>query len=144
MPALEILAPAALLASWSLVMLTWMGATRIPAMGKSGLDMSKPMPGGRRGADLEGVLPDSVNWKAHNYAHLHEQPTVFYALCCILAITGIDSSLAVQLAWAYLLLRIGHSIVQSTTNYVPARFLLFLLSSLALAGMAGIAVRATL
>ena len=143
MPALEILAPAALLASWSLVMLIWMAATRMPAMSKSGLDLSKPQPGGRRGADLEGVLPDHVNWKAHNYTHLHEQPTVFYALCCILAITGIDSALAVQLAWGYLVLRIAHSIVQATTNYVPVRFLLFLLSSLALVGMAAIAVRAT-
>ncbi len=142
MPTHEILAPAALLACWSLVMLTWMAATRFPAIAKSGIDLSKPQPGGRRGADLEGVIPDSVNWKAHNYTHLHEQPTVFYALCCILAIAGVNSALAVQLAWAYLILRVAHSIVQSTVNYVPVRFLLFLVSSLALLGMAVIAVMA--
>lgn len=139
-----ILAPAALLAAWSLVILTWMAATRLPALGKAGLDLSKPMPGGRRGADLEGVLPDSVNWKAHNYTHLHEQPTVFYALCCILAISGAGTGLALQLAWAYLGLRVAHSLVQVTTNFVPVRFLLFLVSSLALAGMAYFAVAATL
>ncbi len=139
-----ILAPAALLAAWSLVILIWMAATRLPAMSKSGLDLSKPMPGGRRGADLEGVLPDKVNWKAHNYTHLHEQPTVFYALCCILAIAGAGTGLALQLAWAYLGLRVAHSLVQVTTNYVPVRFLLFLVSSLALAGMSYFAIAATL
>lgn len=139
-----ILAPAALLAAWSLVILAWSVATRLPALGKAGLDLSKPMPGGRRGADFEGVLPDSVNWKAHNYTHLHEQPTVFYALCCILAISGTGTGLALQMAWAYLGLRVVHSLVQVTTNFVPVRFLLFLVSSLALAGMAYLAVAATL
>ncbi|MDO8863334.1 MAPEG family protein [Haliea sp. E1-2-M8] len=139
-----ILAPAALLAAWSLVILTWMAATRLPALSKAGLDLAKPMPGGRRGADLEGVLPDSVNWKAHNYTHLHEQPTVFYALCGILAISGAGTGLALQLAWAYLGLRIAHSLVQVTINYVPVRFLLFLVSSLVLAGMTYFAITATL
>lgn len=140
----QILAPAAALAIWSLVMLTWALAVRVPAMAKAGINMAEPLPGGRRGQDLEGVLPDKVNWKAHNYAHLHEQPTVFYAVTAILAITGAVSPLGVQLAWAYVLLRIVHSIVQATVNYVPVRFLMYLLSTLALLVLAIQALQATI
>lgn len=139
-----ILAPAAALAAWSLVMLIWLAAARFTAVAKSGIDLSKPMPGGRRGADLEGVLPDRANWPAHNFMHLHEQPTVFYAICCILAISGGASGLDVQLAWGYVILRVLHSLVQSTVNYVPLRFLLFLASAILLAVLTASALRATL
>ncbi len=140
----EILAPAALLAVWSLLVLGWAAGVRLRAMSAAGMDMSKPQPGGRRGNDLEGVLPDEVNWKAHNYTHLHEQPTVFYAVTVILAVTGAATSLSVQLAWAYFGLRVIHSLIQSTINYVPARFLVFLVSTVCLAIMAVQAVMATL
>ncbi len=140
----EILAPAALLAVWSLLVLGWAAGVRLRAMSAAGMDMSKPPPGGRRGNDLEGVLPDEVNWKAHNYTHLHEQPTVFYAVTVILAVTGAATSLSVQLAWAYFGLRVIHSLIQSTINSVPARFLVFLVSTVCLAIMAVQAVMATL
>lgn len=139
-----ILAPAAVLAAWSLIMLIWLAVARFSAVAKSGMDLSKPMPGGRRGADLEGVLPDKANWPAHNFAHLHEQPTVFYAICCILAITGSASGLDVQLAWGYVGLRVVHSLIQSTVNHVPLRFLLFLTSAIVLAVLVASALRATL
>ena len=129
---LNILAPAAVLAFWSLIILFWMVMVRAPAMKKAGINLAKPLPGGRRGIDLEPLLPDSVNWKAHNYAHLHEQPTVFYVVLVLLAISNGASTLDIQLAWAYTGLRIAHSVVHVTTNFVPVRFLLFLLSTLAL------------
>ena len=140
----DILAPAALLALWSLTVLGWAAGVRLKAMSAAGIDMSEPPPGGRRGADLEGVLPDQVNWKAHNYAHLHEQPTVFYIVIAILAITGAATSLSVQLAWAYFGLRVIHSLIQGTVNYVPARFLVFLVSTVCLAVLTVQAVMATL
>ncbi|MFN5779392.1 MAG: MAPEG family protein, partial [Novosphingobium sp.] len=72
----QVLAPAAVLVLWSLVMLFWTAGTRLGAMKQAGGGLGKAKPGGR-GQDLEGVLPDEVNWKAHNYAHLMEQPTLF-------------------------------------------------------------------
>jgi len=140
----DILAPAALLALWTLIVLAWAAAVRLPAMAKAGYDIAKPPPGGRRGNDLEGVLPDVVNWKFHNYAHLHEQPTLFYAITIILAITGAATTLSVQLAWAYLGLRVIHTLVQATVNFVPARFALFLVSTICLLVMTVQAVMATL
>lgn len=138
----QMLAPAAVLVLWSIVMLIWMAATRLPAMKRMDRDLGKAAPGGR-GQNLEGVLPDKVNWKAHNYAHLMEQPTIFYAAVLILAIMGAGAT-DVLLAWIYVVLRIVHSLYQATINVVKVRFVLFLLSTIALTGLAIRAVAATL
>ncbi len=138
----QMLAPAAVLVLWSLVMLYWMAFTRFPAMKKLGRSAGSAKPGGR-GQDLEGVIPDQVNWKAHNYAHLMEQPTIFYPAVVILAIMGAGSW-DVLLAWIYVGLRIIHSVYQATVNVVKTRFLIFLLSTIALTILAVRAVMATL
>ena len=138
----DILAPAAVLVLWTLVMLVWMAGTRLPALKAAGIDMSKAV--GGRGQDLEGVLPANVNWKSHNYAHLVEQPTLFYAVVGILAILGQVSAVAVALAWTYVVLRIVHSLVQVTSNRIAIRFPLFLASTLALLGLTVMALIRTL
>lgn len=140
MPA-QILTPAAVLVLWSIVMLFWLAFARLPALKTLG-GLGKAKAGGR-GQDLEGVLPDEVNWKAHNYSHLMEQPTLFYATVMILAIMG-PATLDVLLAWGYVALRIVHSIWQATINRVPVRFSLFLLSTLCLIGLALRALGATM
>lgn len=140
----NILAPAAVLVLWSLIMLAWMALTRFPAIAKSGLDLKAAPPGGR-GQDLEAVLPASVNWKAHNYTHLMEQPTIFYATVFVLALSGAGGGMNATLAWAYAGIRIVHSIWQATVNTViPVRFGLFLLSTACLLVLAINAVRVTL
>jgi hypothetical protein len=139
-----ILAPAAVLVLWSLIMLIWMAATRFPAIAQSGMDMKNVKPGGR-GQNLEGVLPDKVQWKSHNYAHLMEQPTIFYATVAILALAGQGGGINTTLAWGYTLFRIAHSIWQSTVNTImPVRFGLFLASTICLIIMAINAVIATI
>ncbi|MCZ8170546.1 MAG: MAPEG family protein [Brevundimonas sp.] len=107
-----------------------MYATRLPAMTKAKID-TKNLTGGT-GKDLENILPANVQWIAHNYNHLHEAPTVFYAVALALALIGQGDGLTAQLGWAYVGLRIAHSIVQATWNRVMVRFLLFALSSFAL------------
>ena len=138
----QILAPAAVLVLWSIVMLFWMAGTRLPAMKKLGSGVGEAKPGGR-GQDLEGVIPDHVNWKAHNYAHLMEQPTIFYATVVIIAMMGAGS-LDVLLAWIYVGLRVAHSVWQATVNKVSIRFLLFIGSTVALVILAVRAVMMTL
>ncbi|WP_375289348.1 MAPEG family protein [Qipengyuania sp.] len=138
----QMLAPAAVLVAWSLIMLIWMAGTRLPAMSKAGGGLGKAKPGGR-GQDLEGVLDDRVNWKAHNYAHLMEQPTLFYAVSLIIALLGAAAGDMVA-AWIYVVVRIVHSIWQATVNVVSVRFLLFLLSTVALIYLAYRAVALTL
>jgi hypothetical protein len=138
-----ILAPAAALVIWSLVMLIWLAATRLPAMSKIGMDLNKAAPGGR-GQDIDPNVPASVAWKSHNYAHLMEQPTIFYATVMILAISGGGTTWSVYLAWGYTGLRVIHSIWQATVNTVSIRFMLFMLSTLCLAILAVQAFLATI
>jgi len=125
-----IFAPAIVLVLWSLVMLGWLAITRLPAMAKAGVDLTNVV--GARGANLEGVVPDKVNWKSHNYTHLMEQPTLFYVTVVILGVIGQGDGLNLSLAWAYVILRILHSIVQATWNRVAVRFTLFCLATAAL------------
>jgi hypothetical protein len=127
---MDILKPAVVLMAWTMVMLVWMYATRIPAMNKAKLDPNKI--GSDPTQTLDSLLPPSVNWKAHNYNHLHEAPTVFYAVAIVLAIIGQGDGLNAKLAWAYVALRIIHSLVQATVNHITTRFLVFIASSLVL------------
>ena len=137
-----IFAPAIALVLWSLLMLVWLAATRLPAMSQAGIPVMKIV--GSRGVNLEGVVPDPVNWKAHNYAHLMEQPTLFYATVVILGLVGAGGGINLQLAWAYVALRIVHSLVQATWNRVAVRFTLFLLATAVLLVLAVNAARLVL
>ncbi|MEM1197003.1 MAG: MAPEG family protein [Pseudomonadota bacterium] len=139
----QMLAPAAVLIVWTIIVLLWIIPVRFGALAK--LEDKSQLSGkpGGRGRDLNGILPDKANWVAHNHDHLHEQPTLFYAVVIILTImgpTGFDA----LLAWIYVGFRIIHSLWQILVNKVPIRFLLFLISSLALLGLAIRAVMATL
>lgn len=127
---MDILQPVVALLAWTMVMWVWMYATRIPAMNKAGVDAKNLV--GSDGASLRAKLPDAVSWKADNYNHLHEAPTVFYAVAIVLAIVGQGDGFNTALAWAYVGLRVLHSIVQATINRVIIRFALFSLSSLVL------------
>jgi hypothetical protein len=126
----EILKPVVVLIAWTLVMCVWMMAVRMPALKKAGIDMSKAR-GGRPGI-LDGMVPEQAQWPAHNYNHLMEQPTIFYAVALTIALTGTGNGFNAYLAWAYVGIRIVHSIVQATFNKIAIRFSLFVLSTLVL------------
>ena len=129
----QILQPVVVLAAWTMVMWCWMYVTRIPAMRAARVDLRRLV----RDADatLDRLIPVEVQWVAHNYNHLHEAPTVFYAVALALALLGQGDGVGLWLAWAYVALRIAHSLVQATINDVMTRFSLFALSSLLLVGL---------
>ena len=128
----DILRPVAVLAMWTMIMWIWMYAVRIPAINKLPKPTEAGADQGWTGAMLETILPREVQWKAHNYNHLHEAPTVFYAVALALAMIGQGDGMNATIAWIYVALRIIHSIFQATINKVAPRFILFALSSLAL------------
>jgi hypothetical protein len=132
-----ILGPVVLLVAWTLVMWVWMYATRIPAIRRLRIRMDPTVPG----TEMLAPLPPAVRWKADNYNHLMEQPTIFYAVALVLALTEAGSGINVILAWFYVLLRIIHSLVQVTTNRIMLRFGIFNLSTLCLIGMTWSALR---
>lgn len=126
-----ILAPVIALAAWSMIMWTWMYATRLPAMRRARM---VPDPDAPRGEQM-ATLPPNVRWKADNYNHLMEQPTLFYAVAICLALLDVGDGPALVMAWGYVGLRVLHSLVQALVNKIEARFLIFALSSLLLIGM---------
>lgn len=139
----NLLAAGAVLALWTLIVLVWVAVTRFRALAKSGIDLKAAPPGGR-GADLEAILPRETNWKSHNYTHLLEQPTLFYAVIVFLHLSGGDTPLTQGFAWAYVALRIIHSLWQATVNRIPVRFTIFGLSTFCLFALSLLAVIATL
>jgi hypothetical protein len=139
----QMLAPAAVLVVWTLIVLLWIIPARFGAVAKIADKSVLPNKAGVRGNDLEGVLPDKANWPAHNHTHLHEQPTLFYATVLIIAVTG-PGALDITLAWIYVALRIVHSLWQNLVNTIPVRFGLFLASTITLIVLAVRAVMATL
>lgn len=121
------LAPIITLVAWTLVMWIWMYATRIPAIQAARIP---PQDAAHPGS--LNVLPSEIRRVADNYNHLHEQPTIFYALALALYVGQMADALSVQLAWAYVGLRVLHSLTQATVNRVAIRFGLFALSSVVL------------
>ena len=129
-----IIAPVVALVAWTLVMQVWLYAVRFPAMRRAGLSMKGRV--GSKTGSLDGVVEDHVQWKAHNYNHLMEQPTLFYAVALSLALLGGgDIWINVWLAWAYVAFRVLHSLIQATVNVVRWRFLTFLAASFCLLGL---------
>ena len=129
----EILAPVVALVAWSLVMLVWMVLARAPAMRKAGIDVTK-MSGGRPGG-LDGVIEERATWPGHNYMHLMEQPTIFYAIALTLAMIGMGNGINAEIAEGYVGLRVLHSLIQVTFNRIIVRFAVFLLSTLCLVAL---------
>jgi len=127
---MSILQPVVALAAWTMLMWFWLYGTRIPALSAAKVDPDDLVHDTTKG--LDSILPPQVMWKAHNYNHLHEAPTVFYAVAITLAIIGEGDGLNAQIAWAYVVLRVVHSLIQVTVNKLTLRFTVFALSSFCL------------
>jgi hypothetical protein len=129
-----ILQPVVALAAWTMIMWIWLYATRLPAMSRAGIDGTKLVGTTGRGLrdDLVAKGEVKASWVTDNYNHLHEAPTVFYAIAIVLALIGQGDNLNATLAWVYVALRVAHSLSQIVGNRVILRFSLFALSSLTL------------
>jgi hypothetical protein len=127
-----ILAPLIALVLWSFVMWAWLYATRIPAIVKNKIvpDPNRPK------EEFHAQLPARVRWKADNYNHLMEQPTLFYAVALTLALIGEGMGLNAGLAWLYVGLRVVHSLVQAIVNVIMLRFAIFMVASVVLVVLA--------
>src|SRR3982750_2137547 len=129
-----ILVPVVALVAWSILMCFWMMAARFSEFRRLGITFGN-MPPGARGVDLEGKAEARAQWKSHNYNHLMEQPTIFYAIALTLPFMGMGSGINYWLAWGYVALRIVHTLIQCTVNVVRYRLAVFALASLCLVGL---------
>jgi hypothetical protein len=129
-----ILVPVVALVAWTLVVLIWMAIARAREFRRLGITRGS-IPDGARGVDLEGRADPRAQWKSHNYNHLMEQPTIFYAVALSLALMDFGGGINYWLAWGYVGLRIVHSLIQCTVNVVRYRLTVFALASLCLMGL---------
>lgn len=129
-----ILGPIVALVAWTMIIWLWMYATRLPAMGRAGIDAKNMVGSTGRGLrdDLVAKGEERASWVADNYNHLHEAPTIFYAVSLVLAMIGQGDNLNATIAWVYVGLRVAHSLLQILSNRVVIRFVLFALSTIAL------------
>jgi hypothetical protein len=121
-------APLITLVLWTFVMWAWLYATRIPVIRKNRIQLD---PAQSKEA-FNAQIPPQARWKADNYNHLLEQPTLFYAVTLSLVVLGASATINTALAWGYVALRIAHSLVQATTNVIMIRFSIFIISSIVL------------
>jgi hypothetical protein len=119
------LTPVLALIVWTFVLWFWLYATRLPAMRAIGMDKFTHKD------DLK-QLPVRVQNVADNYNHLHEQPTIFYALAIYTHLAGAADAVNVALAWTYVGIRVVHSLIQCTSNFIPLRFVVFSLGTITL------------
>ena len=121
-------APIIALVLWTFVMWAWLYATRIPAIRKNRVRLDPE----QTKEAFNAQIPAQTRWKADNYNHLMEQPTLFYAVALTLALLGAGDVVNIALAWSYVALRVAHSLVQATVNVILLRFWVFVASSLVL------------
>jgi hypothetical protein len=136
--ATQFIGPVLALIAWTLFILVWMYALRLPAMRKARMKLDPNAPRGEQMSQL----PPHVRWKSDNYSHLLEQPTLFYALALSLALLGVQTQTSLTLAWVYVIVRIAHSLVQVLINKIELRFVLFVMSNIPLLWLTLIAVSA--
>jgi hypothetical protein len=129
-----ILVPVVALVAWTLLVMIWMLVTRFQEFRRLGITPEK-IPDGARGVDLEGQALPAAQWKSHNYNHLLEQPTIFYAIALTLALMDRGGGVNYWLAWGYVGLRVIHSLIQCTINVIRYRLMVFALASLCLFGL---------
>ncbi|HZZ89738.1 MAG TPA: MAPEG family protein [Caulobacteraceae bacterium] len=127
----SLLTPMLALVVWTLAMTAWMYAARIPAMRKAGIEPANA----QEPASLD-PLPLKVRQVGYNLNNLMEQPTLFYALIAYSYLAGQQNAVNLALAWAYVAVRVAHSLVQATVNIVLVRFSIFAAGTLVLAALA--------
>tara|TARA_Y100001980_G_C14248222_1_gene94284 strand:+ start:47 stop:448 length:402 start_codon:yes stop_codon:yes gene_type:complete len=125
---IELLTPVFTLVLWTFVI------TLIMAYGR--VKFTKDPQDAAHTKDLKGMMPAWVERTADNYNHLFEQPVAFYVVILSIALINNIEPLMVQLAWAFVIVRIIHSLVQLTINIVLLRFAIFAIGWLIIAFMA--------
>jgi hypothetical protein len=80
-------------------------------------------------------VPGRVSIPNRDYMNLLEAPMLFYVVVILLFVTSGVSGTAIVLAWAYVALRVVHSLIHLTYNRVQHRLLAFGLSTIVLGAL---------
>lgn len=111
----------------TLVVWVYMYGRRLPFIFASGLDSKQMTP-----QELARLSPPRVSNPSDNLKNLFEMPSVFYAVVLYLYATNQVDTPYVIAAWGFFLFRALHSAVHCTFNFIPLRFVLYVISAVAL------------
>lgn len=117
------------LATMILTLVVWiyMYGRRLPFIFSSGLDPKQMTP-----LELARLSSPQVSTPSDNLKNLFELPTVFYAVVLYIYVTHQVDAVFVGAAWGFFLFRVLHSAVHCTFNFIPLRFVLYVISAGAL------------
>lgn len=121
--------PMALLAIWTMLVLLLVPIARFRAGSQGQVTFDD-----FRYGESDRV-PDSVRLPNRNFMNLLEVPVLFYVAGFMAFLSGHVDSLLTGLAWTYVALRLGHSIVHLGYNNVVHRLVLFATSNVVVAVM---------
>lgn len=114
-----------------------LGVEKSRAMKSGGVDMNKT-------ALDNDAWPDNVLKVSNNLRNQFQLPVLFFTLCLVFFSLNAITTVVLSLAWAFVISRIIHAWIHMGSNYVPARFRVFLFGTVILILMLISAVNALL
>lgn len=126
---LDILFPVFGLGAWTLLVLLLIPFVRVRSVRRREISPNDFKYG------ESAAVPPNVSIPNRNYMNLLELPMLFYVVCVVLYVTADGSRLGVLVAWAFVALRIVHSLIHLTYNHVLHRLFAFTLSNVALVSL---------
>jgi hypothetical protein len=111
----------------TLVVWVYMYARRIPFILQSKMSPQQLTP-----LEFARLSPPRVSNPSDNLKNLFELPTIFYAVVLYLHVTNQVDTAYLAAAWVFFALRVAHSAVHCTFNFIPLRFWLYAISAGAL------------
>ena len=121
----SVLLPVLIQLSLTLLMFLMLGVRKTRAIKAGNVDRTKT-------ALDNKAWPEDVVKVSNNIANQFQTPVLFYILCILFYVTNTVSTLVIVLSWIYVISRLIHAYVHVTSNYVPARFKIFIVSVLTL------------
>jgi hypothetical protein len=114
---------------WTLLVLCGLAVTRYRALRH------------RRVVDLTHLSisregwPDDARKMSNNFDNQFQIPVLFYVVCILATFMETAGPAVTALAWFFVVMRVAHTAVHVTINYVPLRFGFYLASVAALVAM---------
>jgi len=121
-----ILYPMFALAAWTLVVLLLIPFARVRSARRREVVVDDFKYG------ESATVPPAVSIPNRNFMNLLELPMLFYVVCIVLYVTAGASTATIALAWAFVALRIVHSLIHLSYNHVVHRLAAFSASNVAL------------
>ena len=116
-----------MLALVTLTFLSWahLYVVRLGLMFKHKIDPEDMTPFNRN-------LPKGIVTSGDNFRNLCELPTLFYPLCLLVMVLDIQADSVVYMAWAFVGLRVIHSLIHCTYNRIKHRFIVYFIGAVVL------------